>query len=246
MKIGIYGDSFAEILKNKHGAHCWVYRLLEQYPDSENLSRSGTSLFWSYDVLLQTYQRFDKIIFLATQPNRLSLIETAESTPWFLRQRLTDNNLSAELRQKYKSLLEYFLYVSTDSNVMRKESLFFELVIERILKIPVPALVIPAFEVNYFNGPTKLGLHNVVAMEQSYWGKKWTKFFNKQHNGSSAFSAGDLWDNRQCHMTNPNNAILFDKISNILPTLTQGTELTINLDDFVLPDSFENYIYPLE
>lgn len=247
MKIGIYGDSFAEILKNKHGEHCWVFRLLNQYPGSENLSRSGTSLFWSYELLLRTYQEFDKIIFVATQPSRLSILESPESTPWFLREQLKNGNLTAELRQKFKSLLEYFVHVSTDNNVALKDSLFFEMLVERLLKLPVPTMVIPAFEVNYLFGPTKLGLHNISIMEETHWGKKWTKFSDRQHSGKSIFGSNStLKDHRQCHMTNLNNAILFDKINAILPTMDRGMELPIELDDFAMPDSFEKYVFTPE
>jgi hypothetical protein len=246
MKIAIYGDSFGEILNNQHGKHCWVQRLKNQYPEVTLFARSGTSLFWSYELLLRTYQEFDKIIFLATQPNRLSILESPESTPWFLRERLRDDNLPMDLRQKFKSLLDYFVYVSTDNNVVLKESLFFEMLVERISKLPVPTLIIPAFEVNYLFGPKKLGLHNISMMEESHWGKKWNRFFDRKHSIKFTLSPGVLWDHRQCHMTNQNNAILFDKITNILPTMEQGTELTIDLADFVPPDSFENYIYPLD
>jgi len=244
MKIAIYGDSYAEILKNQYGKHAWAFRLINQYPGSQRFSLSGTSLFWSYELLTRTYQEFDKIIFVATNPYRVSICENTESTSWFLDRRLADKNLDPWLRKKFLSLLDYYVYVSTDPIVYRKDALFYELLIEKLLKLPVPVLVIPAFELTYNNGSNKLGLYSVTEMEESHWGKKWDNYASsKQSDNTALFSTETRLDHRQSHMTNPNNAILFDKIMSVLPTMTHGTELAIDPNEFVPPDAFENYVY---
>lgn len=243
MKIGIYGDSYAEILNNGYGQYAWVYRVKECYKDVNIMSKSGTSVYWSYDSLTQTYAEFDKIIFVMTQASRVSIAEFPEATPWFIQHELKNKNLPFDLKQKYQALLDYYLYISMDNAVNRKEALFYELVSQQILQLPVPVMIIPAFAVNYFNGQRKLGLYNVSQMEQDHWGKKWKKFLKTQH---QSIIKDPRVDHRQCHMSNANNAILFDKINSILPTLDHGIELPIELDDFVLPDEFENYVFAPE
>ena len=69
MKIGIFGDSFADTLVcdkeevSKHNIIGWPDLLKTEY-NIVNFSRGGTSLFYSYMLFKEKQTDFDKIIFV--------------------------------------------------------------------------------------------------------------------------------------------------------------------------------------
>ena len=76
MKIGIYGDSFADPGSGEY-THSWVnylVKLIEQDTKQsiqvDNYARGGSSLYFSYKNLLETGKKYDLVIFLATEPHR--------------------------------------------------------------------------------------------------------------------------------------------------------------------------------
>jgi len=71
MKIGIYGDSFAEYNSNGHDNQ-WVVMLGKKIADSNltNYGLSGTSVYYSYKQFLNNYYKHDINIFLVTNPFR--------------------------------------------------------------------------------------------------------------------------------------------------------------------------------
>lgn len=74
MKIGIYGDSYADC--NPLAEDSWVnqLRLLmkEKYGSVKivNYAKGGSSLYFSYKNYLDTGNLYDLVIFLATEPHR--------------------------------------------------------------------------------------------------------------------------------------------------------------------------------
>lgn len=74
-KVAIYGDSFAE----PHGHGHWYYPELEQCSwinllgkkyDVTSFGKGSTSVYYSYDKFLSSYEKYDKIIFLVTDEFR--------------------------------------------------------------------------------------------------------------------------------------------------------------------------------
>jgi hypothetical protein len=71
MKIGVFGDSFAD--SNTSKSIWWKY-LAEQYQhDVECFGESGSSLVFSATKLLNSYQNYDLVIWCATSSNRLTI-----------------------------------------------------------------------------------------------------------------------------------------------------------------------------
>jgi len=70
MKLGIFGDSYAEAQKNSRGGNFqypgWPELLNEMYHPElyENHAKGGTSVWWSYQEFLKHYKKFDHIIFV--------------------------------------------------------------------------------------------------------------------------------------------------------------------------------------
>jgi hypothetical protein len=70
MKIGIYGDSYAD--PNPSPDKSWLTYLRNniEYATIDQHSRGGTSHWWSYQKFIQTYKDYDTIIFCHTNPIR--------------------------------------------------------------------------------------------------------------------------------------------------------------------------------
>lgn len=69
MKIGIFGDSFAQ----KMSEHSWTVKL-ESLLDADftNYGLAGSDLYWSYNLFRQHHQDYDLNIFVATGSCRTS------------------------------------------------------------------------------------------------------------------------------------------------------------------------------
>lgn len=72
MKIGLFGDSFGTA-ENKDLPTAW-YNLLAQRLDCEldNHSVKSSSVYYSYKKFIESYHKYDLIIFLVTAPIRYS------------------------------------------------------------------------------------------------------------------------------------------------------------------------------
>lgn len=71
MKIGIYGDSFAD--HHTDSKHIAWYNILSNYIPGSTVTcygKKSTSVYYSYKKFLETYSEFDKVIFLITNPDR--------------------------------------------------------------------------------------------------------------------------------------------------------------------------------
>lgn len=72
MKLGIYGDSYADA-KNKSSSICWYNILAKKISNDVEISNhaeAGSSLYFSYKKFLETQHQYDFVIFLVTEPHR--------------------------------------------------------------------------------------------------------------------------------------------------------------------------------
>jgi hypothetical protein len=70
MKIGIFGDSFAD--ENRMSGKSWIENLRDNN-DVTSFGVGGTSLEWSYDKFLNNHNDYEVIIFLATEARRMHM-----------------------------------------------------------------------------------------------------------------------------------------------------------------------------
>lgn len=68
MRVGIFGDSYADS-GNALGNYGWNQLLSDKFSVGIH-SRSGTSLWWSYEKFLEHYTKYDVIIFSVTNTSR--------------------------------------------------------------------------------------------------------------------------------------------------------------------------------
>ena len=69
MKIGVFGDSFGFKPSFISTDHFWVDVIQEKY-ETQNYSKGGTNLYWSYSMLEKYASQFDFLILTVTGPYR--------------------------------------------------------------------------------------------------------------------------------------------------------------------------------
>ena len=73
MKIGVYGDSFASPVLSGYrgGEFLWCNTLAKKLNASlTNRAKTGSSIFYSYQLFLKTRNQFDLCIFVVSSPHR--------------------------------------------------------------------------------------------------------------------------------------------------------------------------------
>ena len=129
--LGIFGDSWAKTItsaesKKFHDGHAWWELLSEKY-EVTNFGVPGSSVYFSYEEFNKHYSNFDKIIFLATEPGRLTFevgseIKNPRLAPEFKRHcnsygtadyysKVFNNSRFPEDSARFNAAKEYFLWL---------------------------------------------------------------------------------------------------------------------------------------
>ena len=236
MKISIFGDSFADPFNNSIEAVSWTKLLKEKSNDYEitNFAYGGTSLWWSYELFLKNYEKFDTIIFAVTHAGRLSNLiydkgincyDTANDYSRKIKNLKNLDDLKVQHTLKLlESIKDYYLYLQNG----KQDQFLHEKIIEELYRIQTRSsdkkfIIIPACPLNFdcktfFN----LVLYDITKKEL------YTNFNDDTYKLETDYRAN--------HMSKKNNEILAEKIHQII----QGTCTEVTIDDFV----FQKYSNP--
>lgn len=165
MRIGVYGDSFAETYPgSKHLA--WFNQLPKFIPGAKvkSYGKGGSSVFYSYNLLLQTHLNFDYIIFLVTDPNRYTKPIVIDGDPMFphsiaeVEYLLRNKPVTPSQRKLLESLKSYFIEIMDEDYNQQMA----ELMLMHIESINPNVLFFPCFPNSLSNSRlAKIGLpHN--------------------------------------------------------------------------------------
>jgi hypothetical protein len=241
MKIGIFGDSFANSILYYKGqvdrvGKSWGEVLAEKY-DVTNFGLGGSSTYYSYVRFLEHNQKFDKVIFIVSSPGRMTLspdkalrshIFGYPRTHQIVGINDTEHGINSLLKLDpdsrdvltLKSALNYYLYVENVHEQKMINSLYKDMV---SIKRP-DALVLRAFD--------QCDKHNMVLCDIS--AKENKAWFSDIH---AIFTTHR--ELKRCHMTEENNKILASRIEEWLLT----DNFSMNLDMFVTPPDWQRYFY---
>jgi hypothetical protein len=239
MKIGIFGDSWAKTIvsaegKKFHDGYAW-WELLSAKYDVTNFGIPGSSVYFSYEEFNKHYSNFDKIIFLATEPGRLTFevgseIKNPRLAPEFKRHcnsygtadyysKVFNNSRFPEDSARINAAKEYFLWIQNK----KEQSEYKRLMLNEIKNLRPDALILnPAHAWDDVKHQVITCLLNISNMEIDHFGKG-----SLQDLMSQGYT-----DIRPCHLTRENNKILADKITN---WIEHSMIPSFNKDDFVLP-----------
>jgi len=144
MKLGIFGDSFADNGNNNEWS--WMHLLgkkLHVEPDLHG--RSATSLFYSYQLFLKNHSKYDTIVFMVTQPGRYPAGIPSPKYDFPIYIAGIQNLEQAKLLNRvdlttYKNLISYFLMQSDQFEYTAHKLMIFD-----ILRLRPDVILIPAF-----------------------------------------------------------------------------------------------------
>lgn len=223
MRIGIFGDSFADDVMHRDYANypSWVELLRTLYNmDVTNFAAAGSSLYYSFNLLEQNHFKFDKIIFVTTASARITIPDhipvidprTRHINSIFTAEHILSRDwppMTPENRKAVEAAREFFLYLC-DHN---REELFHNLMIERLRKTFADKIIM----IDALPKDNNIGMLSISNKEITSNGLDPLDF---RHN-----------DARMCHMTKRNNEIFAEKVVSWL----NGQPVNINLDDYVVP-----------
>lgn len=221
MKIGIFGDSWAKTIvsihsKKFHDGYAW-WELLSKKYEITNFGAPGSSVYFSYEEFNKHYSRFDKIIFLAAEPGRLTFevgseIKNPSLAPEFKRHcnayttadyysKVFNDTRFPEDSARINAAKEYYLWLLNK----KEQAEYRRLLLNEIRKLRSDTLILIPSEswdpVKKQVVPCLLDLSNTEA---DYFGKG-----SYQDLMSQGYS-----DARPCHLTREDNKMFADKICN--------------------------------
>ena len=204
----------------------------------------GTDLLWSYAQFLEHHSSYDKIIFVATQPSRVTVNKSysikknddRKSTCGYIDAEHKENNATdIKLKDFYNALKLYHLHVS--GRYANRDILMAASVFHSIRAIRPDVKFIKAFDMHYsvwkpyhtneISIPNVNCLHNIYNYENKLFGKQ----------------PKDTVDSRVAHLTKESHNILVDLISKWLDT--DNTWFDFDIRDFsnISPDPKEYFIH---
>ena len=239
-KIGIYGDSWAD---PNHG-HDFNPALTDrawcrQFNNADIYGKGGSSIYFSYRLFMQTHERYDRIIFVATNPGRYYLpvkigdqevhLNSLNSTRHFRKQghKRTNLKMTAELDSKLLALEQYYLELfdfDTDQQVC-------SLMIDRIMSVRPDTVLVMAHNAGWYNDWSLLSKY-YMPMCQSFGNRYSQKVIDNN------YVMPYPEKNMICHMTEETNEIVYNHMRYRLTHGTWPEDTTFTVQHKHQPDYY--------
>jgi len=252
--LGIFGDSYSIADQFRLDTQfCWVDVLKEKY-SVDNYSKAGSSLYYSFVQFKENFEKYDKIIFVVTNASRIWTRHIYNELDSIGQAHLSHINNLELLNQHYKNLskfcpekklilktfeaaIGYYSYIqNTELDIFTAAGLIYEIKNLRpdvLMVASLPSYIKDKFHANYLSDIighrhflAEICLLETAALGFDDW-EKFSKYLDKK----------SLRDTRHCHITDENNIILGNKM---LQWIENG-QVTLNLEDFVTPSSFDEF-----
>lgn len=213
MKIGVFGDSFAdEFNMFRTDNMSWANQLRNFGYDITNHGKCASSLYFSYRQLLEHHSNYDKVIFLITGSGRFYLDHLPEKLRHVAHGRvnyLRAENPNGENREIIVALEHYYTYLQN----YNFENTIHQLLIKECKAVRPDALFISCFP-QYAEGfnLNMVSEHDIVELKKNYDTENFI-----------------INDKRFCHMNDNNNLLVAKKIK----TWLEGGSFHIDEAEFL-------------
>lgn len=153
MKLGIYGDSYADSLHSiKYNPDIsYIELLTKEYGKLNFRARGGSSVYYSFDQFIKTHSQNDRNIFIKTVSNRLWIDRKTKDYRNGIHISCLDSALSisqstdVEAKQIGEAAAQFFLHLMD----FKKEQLVDSLFIDKILTIRPDTIIIDATQFGF-------------------------------------------------------------------------------------------------
>ena len=230
MKIGVFGDSFAD--SGRHPMLGWAHHLGEilQAESVVNFAMAGTSHWWSYESFLKHYKEFDVIVFCHTLPYRWpSLPDEYLGYHWDIGHTKAVKSTPEYLKTINRVFLDIFpepLLDAISEHIFRKVD---ELCREANISLVHLTAGKPDYAKNYSSYPVLAGASDIAFMERTVYKGTDTNFWEYLHKVN-------ITDMRPNHLFPVNNATLASVIAN---RITAPDEMYTNLIDLPIWNEYD-------
>lgn len=229
-KLAIFGDSFADDkgfkkIYNSQGLSWIDYIKQTNLYSVDNFAERGASLWWCYKQFVAHCKNYDKIIFLVTFPNRITLPDTTKLT---IRNHQQPHNVELHLRfakdsthNQYKLIQDYY----DNIHDVDRELFFHNSVVEKIQTLRPDTILYPCSNISIPNS-LDLPLLDIMQHEDTVWGGFTMSFRNEGKD-----------DARMCHMIEENNMLVGQMFLNKLA----GNDDILTVDKLQYPTKPRDY-----
>lgn len=227
MKIGIFGDSFANFRRIKNSSLDWVQILGTKYSIT-NYGEKASSFYFSADNFLKHHKNFDKVIFCITGCGRLYLPEHSAYT------QIVPNFGPKSSRHAYPSIGE-----------LKSEELADQKSIEIVNAVKSYYMYIENLsERAYFQQCAVRDLRRIRPDGLFFENELWDVSFAEDEFYLKGKNRNDYFDNRHCHLSVENNK----RLAELVDEWIKNPSVSFNLDQFILPPTtpFEEHFIPVQ
>ena len=179
-KLGIFGDSYAEVKGPWYpGYHTgWSFKLQKEYGGECVIhAGAGSSQEYNFRQFLEHHEKYEQIIFVVTNLHRVSIPvraihkQTGKSseithfpnihrTEWAIKTFNLENNLG-------KIILDYLVYISYPSEQYKQDAHLAS--VSYIKNVRPDAIIVPAFHGCGINTEYKWALSDIDINETNQW-----------------------------------------------------------------------------
>lgn len=215
MKIGIFGDSFADASSGNE--YCWPKIATDSLlAKGDFYAKSGTSMWWSYEQFKKYYRKYDVIIFSFTSSTRWPCIPEELGGRHFNIGYFKDNTILDTLNPYFFTLFpdefRKFICRNIHKDVVESCERDSKYLIQVMPFLQGPGEKIPArfdFDPIPNKFPMISALDTISHLEElSYQGKR--------HKTGRLLSELSIDDHRGCHLNRSNNLVVSEWIGDCI------------------------------
>ena len=191
-------------------------------------------MYLTYQNFKKYHELYDVVIVLVTYPGRIHTsvlpVPTGGVAKFWIN--LFNNRLTYSQKKVLRATGDFVDIIHLDSELLNQAVLFHNLLLEKIKSSRDDILFVPCFSVpnTEFNDTC---LYDISLKEEKYWGSVWETVLKRD---------ARVYDERQCHLTNQNNFILYEQIKNELLLVKGHKTFKIDISSFVDAVEISNYV----
>lgn len=228
MKIGVFGDSFADQTHNPRSTAWWRYLQNKHGHDVTCFGEPGSSIAFGASLILENHKAYDVNIWCLTSPNRFSV--KMPSGEYFHSAKFVSHEgkdlttlMSDEIKDFTLACKYYYKYLSDwKTDILTGRS------VVHYIQQQVPNLII----IPCFRPPlqSEFSLYQLSVLEMD----------SLMPGGTPSQIFRNYNDMRSCHLTDTNNEILADMLhANLVPRVFTADYHDFLFDEVTIKQAFK-------
>jgi hypothetical protein len=222
MKIGVFGDSFAD--PNPWRETSWVHYLgNEENIEIETFASSGTSHWWSYKKFLKNYTKFDVVIFCHTSHMRWPYLpKEYRGSEWnvgYEGKNITSDDFQQNINRFFGDIFEEPLLEFISSSIIKEVNQRCKQENIYLINLGMDPDDCSVYQSSEADFPILTNLNSLSRLER-------TILEGKEYNTCDLLSKLKTFDVRANHLSPANNRIL----AKLLHKLINENTMNLNID----------------